>query len=81
LGTERDERGHGLALFLARGMAAWVAAIEALAPAASKPRQLAADDAPHSLGPALPISFRAELTTVLAGMVLACSRDEEEAVG
>jgi hypothetical protein len=67
-----EERGHGLALFLARGMTAWVAAVEALAPAAPK-RQCAADDSSQSHRPTISFSFRAELTTVLAGMVLACS--------
>ena len=79
--TTASERGHGLALFLARGMTAWVVAVEALTPAASKPRQCAADDASPSPRPTLSFSFRAELTTVLAGMVLACSGGEEEAVG
>ena len=81
--VEKDwsERGHGLALFLARGMTAWVAAVEALVPAAPKPRQGAADDASPSPRPSVSFSFRAELTTVLAGMVLACCRGEEEAVG
>jgi hypothetical protein len=74
------ERGHGMALFLTRGMTAWVAVVQALAPAAPKPQQCAADDA-LSYRPMLSFSFRAELTTVLAGMVLACSGGEEEAVG
>jgi hypothetical protein len=73
----RGERGHGLALFLARGMSAWVVAVEALAPAVSK-RQWPADDAACSAAPTLPSSFRAELTTVLAGMVLAYGGGEEE---
>lgn len=75
------ERGHGMALFLARGMTAWVAAAEALAPVASKPQQCAADDAAQSPPPKLSLSYRAELTTALAGMVLAYSRGKEEAVG
>ncbi|HEX8810692.1 MAG TPA: hypothetical protein VF742_01745 [Terracidiphilus sp.] len=67
------ERGHGLALFLARGMTAWVAAVGALTPAVSKPRQGAADHYSDSPRPTLSVSYRTELTTVLAGMVLACS--------
>ncbi|HEY2483777.1 MAG TPA: hypothetical protein VGI36_01435 [Candidatus Binataceae bacterium] len=67
------ERGHGLALFLARGMTAWVAAVGALTPVVSKPQQCIADDGSHSPRATLPVSYRAELTTVLAGMVLACS--------
>lgn len=70
-----------MALFLARGMTAWVAAAEVLAPAASKPQQCAVDDAAQSPQPKLSLSYRAELTAALAGMVLAYSRGKEEAVG
>jgi hypothetical protein len=73
------ERGHGMALFLARGMSAWVAAVQALAPLASNP-QPCADEAVRGSGPTLSLSYRAELTTLLAGMVLACSGGKEEAV-
>ena len=68
-------RGHGLALFLTRGMPGWLAALTALAPA---PRPSAALTAPPPEGrlAVLP-SARAELTTVLAGMVLACTRETE----
>jgi hypothetical protein len=64
-------RGHGLALFLGRGMTAWLAALRCLVPP-SPPRR--------ALGPAAPGSCplppaRAELTTLLAGMVLACTRE------
>jgi hypothetical protein len=64
-------RGHGLALFLTRGMSAWLAAVTALAPSVPLPP-------PHAdlqVGPPrtmLPPG-RSELTTVLAGMVLACA--------
>jgi hypothetical protein len=65
-------RGHGLALFLARGLPAWLAALSALTPAGPSPR--GPDPAPGEprapLGPAV----RQELTTVLAGMVLACTQ-------
>ncbi len=73
------ERGHGM--FLTRGMTAWVAAVQGLAPAAFKSQQWPADDTPLSTGPALPFSFREELTTLLAGMVLACCGSEKQAVG
>jgi hypothetical protein len=61
---------HGLALFLLRGMSAWWMAVTALsAPcAASRP---AIDDAPEH-NPSSPPDLRMALTTVLAGMVLAC---------
>lgn len=62
-------RGHGLTLFLTRGMTAWIEALSALAP---KP-------ATSSEGPALgrvPPSARLDLTSLLADMVLACSSQE-----
>ena len=68
-----------MALFLARGMSAWVGAVQALAPSASDP-QPCADDAVRPSAPTLSLSYRAELTTLLAGMVLACSGGKEEAV-
>lgn len=67
--------GHGLALFLARGMHAWLDALTALTPAPDRER------------PGLPISRDsvsvacpawADLTTVLATMVLACTDVAEE---
>ncbi len=67
-------RGQGLALFLARGMPAWLAALTALAPARPAPRR---DDGLAEPPPPLLPAARAELTTVLAGMVLACTRETE----
>lgn len=68
-------RGHGLALFLTRGMPGWLAALTALAPA---PRPLRALTEPPLEGrPTVLPATRAELTTVLAGMVLACTRERE----
>lgn len=65
-------RGQGLALFLTRGMPAWLTALAALTPA---PRRR--DDAPgEPPAPFLP-TLRADLTSVLAGMVLACTPSEE----
>jgi len=75
------ERGHGMALFISRGMPSWVAAVAALAPAARQPQQSAAEEAPHPQRPVVALSFRAELTAVLAGMVLACCDGNREAVG
>jgi hypothetical protein len=74
LGPDR-RRGHGLALFLTRGMPGWLAALTALAPA---PRPSGALTASACQGtPTVLLSARAELTTVLAGMVLACTRERE----
>jgi hypothetical protein len=61
---------HGLALFLLRGMSAWWVAVTALsAPCASS--RPATEDA-HEHTPSPPPDLRTALTTVLAGMVLAC---------
>jgi hypothetical protein len=68
-------RGHGLALFLTRGMPGWLAALTALAPTPRLSRALA--EAPPEGRPTVLPSARAELTTVLAGMVLACTRETE----
>ena len=74
LGPDR-RRGHGLALFLTCGMPGWLAALTALAPA---PRQSCGltELRPEGRPTVLP-SSRAALTTVLAGMVLACTRETE----
>jgi hypothetical protein len=68
-------RGHGLALFLTRGMSGWLAALTALAPA-PRPARVLTDPPPAGRPTVLP-SSRGELTTVLAGMVLACTRETE----
>lgn len=70
-----------MALFMTRGMTAWVAAVAALAPAVPKPKQGGAEEALQSHRPMVVLSFRAELTAVLAGMVLACCDGKEVAVG
>lgn len=65
------ERGHGLALFLSHGMVAWMTALSALGP----PR-LSPSGESQRTSPPPPSEFaaevRSELTTLLAGMVLAC---------
>lgn len=69
-------RGHGLALFVVRGMHAWLQALTALAPpvhGAPAPRLDPSEGAPSPVVPA----GRAELTIVLAAMVLACAEKEE----
>jgi hypothetical protein len=70
-----DPRGLGLTLLLARGLPAWLAAVTALGPAAL-PRPVVG---PVGMAPpcVLPASRR-ELTMILAGMVLACTRTPEE---
>jgi hypothetical protein len=68
-------RGHGLTLFLTRGMSGWLAALTALAPP-SRPSRPLTGPPPEGRPTVLP-SSRAELTTVLAGMVLACTRGTE----
>jgi hypothetical protein len=67
-------RGQGLALFLSRGLPAWLAALTALAPPGG-PTPVA--EARHEGGPGLLPTARAELTAVLASMVLACTHPTE----
>lgn len=65
-----SRRGHGLALFLSRGMVAWLGALTALNPRPvprSAPLQESVD---------LPSVLRPDLTTLLANMVLSCMRRE-----
>ena len=63
-------RGHGLALLLARGLPAWLSALTAFVP----PRPTPPIDAPRAApAPRLLPAARVELTTVLAGLVLACA--------
>ncbi len=59
-------RGHGLALFLSRGMRAWLEALTAL-----KPRPLALPRVLPQEAVALPSVVRPCLTALLADMVLA----------
>lgn len=73
--TPDGARGPGLALVLARGLPAWLAALTALGPPAP-PRPGIAPARAAGPPPLLPASRR-ELTTVLAGMVLACARPPE----
>lgn len=68
------ERGHGLALFLAQGMAAWMKALVTLQPPRSSSEEATAG--PLSAATELSKAVRSELTTVLAGMVLVCRRSQ-----
>jgi hypothetical protein len=69
---DSDSRGHGLALFLSRGMMAWLEALTALI---SRP---IAQSAP-SESVDFPSVVRPALTTLLANMVLSCmKRDAHE---
>lgn len=63
-------RGHGLTLFLSRGMMAWMVALKVLGtcPVA------VSDDRSAQYGD-LPAAVRSDLTVVLADMVLACSEE------
>jgi hypothetical protein len=64
-----SRRGHGLALFLSRGMMAWLEALTAL-----RPRPASEDPSPESVD--LPSVLRPDLTTLLANMVLSCMGKE-----
>jgi len=70
-------RGHGLALVIARGLPAWLTALTALAP--SRPARAVDEPGPAPASSRLLPAARVELTTVLAGMVLACARPREDA--
>ena len=67
--------GHGFALFLSRGRPAWLAALTAFAPPGG-PTGPRVEPRCES-GPGRLPTARAELTTVLAGMVLACTPPTE----
>lgn len=73
--TPAGPQGHGLALFLTRGLPGWLAALTALGPSSGPPR--AVRELPREGAPRLLPSARPALTTVLAGMVLACTRETE----
>lgn len=72
--TATGRRGHGLAVFLTRGMAAWLRALAALAPQRIDPVPLQREVIPSDHVPVLPTYARSEWTAVLADMVLACSQ-------
>jgi hypothetical protein len=74
--TPGGPRGHGLALVLTRGLPGWLAALTALT-MARRPPPPAPAEATRLSGPTLVPSTRTELTTVLAGMVLACAAERE----
>jgi len=62
--------GHGLALLLARGLPAWLTALTTLVPLrSSRPVDEPRSERPPCLLP----TARVELTTLLAGLVLACA--------
>lgn len=63
--------GHGLALFLSRGMSAWTSALSALARPPSLPRC----KGPTVALAELPLKNRSDLTLLLAGMILACHEE------
>jgi len=61
--------GHGLALFLSRGMMAWLEALRALTS-----RRIAPIISSESMD--VPSVVRSDLTTLLANMVLSCVKRE-----
>jgi len=64
---QTGRRGHGLALFLSRGMIAWMLALRALVP-------MTVSEEGAVRCPDLPSGVRSDLTLVLADMVLSCSQ-------
>jgi len=73
-GTGARSCGHGLTLFVARGMYAWLEALTALAPADD--REPPRFQTPRERVPVACSSW-ADMTTVLATMVLACAEVAE----
>jgi hypothetical protein len=66
-------RGHGLALFLSRGMTAWMVTLSALgSPPPASPGAEPAGTREMPKGPSFP---RSDLTRVLADMVLTCTQE------
>jgi len=66
-------RGHGLALFISRGMTAWMVTLSALgSPPPPSPGAEPGGTGEMPKGPSLP---RSDLTRVLADMVLTCSQE------
>lgn len=63
-------RGHGLALFLARGMPGWLAALAVLAQSTARP-SCPGESQPSDCRPNLPCSLHSDFTSVLVDMVLA----------
>jgi hypothetical protein len=66
---QTSPRGHGLALFLSRGMMAWLEALTALTSRRIRPTM-------PSESIDLPSGVRPDLTTLLANMVLSCVERE-----
>ena len=62
-----DQRGHGLLLFLTRGMVAWIEAVSCLSGRRAAPAEVTTS--------ALHFALRPEITTVLANMVLVCMQE------
>jgi len=60
-------QGHGLLLFLTKGMVAWIEAVSCISGRQAVPVKLV--DSPAS------ISLQPEVTTVLANMVLGCIQE------
>ena len=73
-GAPFGPRGHGLAVLVTRGLPAWLTALTVLGP--STPIRPAAAWPAEGASQLLPAA-RAELTTVLAGLVLACAQPRE----
>jgi len=69
-------RGHGLALFVARGMTAWMAASRAVVMQRVEPAPQRADVG-VPCGHAVVVGERGRLSSVLASMVLVCVEGEE----
>jgi len=61
------QRGHGLLLFLTRGMVAWIEAVSCLSGRRAAPVEVTTSTLPFALQP--------EITAVLANMILVCMQE------
>jgi hypothetical protein len=71
-GDPMSGRGHGRALFLARGMAAWMMALQQLTP----PVEVITIEFHDEQTPPIYPEARSALTALLADMVLVCNRSK-----
>jgi hypothetical protein len=67
-------RGHGLVLLMTRGISAWLETVQTLTPRANAPAEHTASMTGAD-GPTWKAGDRAELTRVLASLVLTCVQE------
>ena len=71
----RQRYGHGLALFLSQGMAAWMNAVSLLGASVVWPTPPSSGLSPARCTVGWPTTQQADLTILLANMVLNCTQE------